>query len=120
MATQLKDAPTGAQEIEGTESGPDADKGKLFEVPRAKVILDESDPTVLKIAFAGAVELDRGRPGDVAFFNSLKAGKSHDLQVTVHAAGSKKTHRRDSEGDVDAIVETKSLIVTDTDIEIGE
>ena len=113
MATALKDAPTGHDEdqVDGTESGNDPDKGKLFDVPRIKVILDESDPTVLKLAFAGGLELDRAKPDDVELYNRLKAGREIDLNVTCHVAGAKNTHRRDSEGNVDSIVQTKSLIV---------
>lgn len=99
--------------IDGTESGPDADAGKLFDVPRVKVVVDESDPNVLKVAFAGGVELDRGKPDEVGFYNQLKAGKSMDLEITVHVAGAKTSHHRDSDGNVDSIVQTKSLIVTD-------
>lgn len=91
----------------------DPDAGKLFNVPRIAVDLDDSDPTVLKISFSGSVELDRARKVDVEFFNSLKAGKARDLEIGVHVAGAKTAHRRDSEGDVDAVVQTKSLIVTD-------
>lgn len=57
-------------------------------------------------------ELERKNPSDVAFFNSLKAGKNFDLDLSGHIAGSKKTHRHDSEGNVDAVVETKTLVIT--------
>lgn len=103
----LADAPTGADEPDGQ----DPDKGKLFDVPRVKVILDEADPTILKLAFSGSIELDRAIADDVAFYNRLKAGESVELHVTAHVAGAKTTHHRDSEGDVDAVVQTKSLIV---------
>lgn len=98
-----------------TDGQPDPDTGKLFEVPRAKVTLDESDPHILKVSFGGALELDRTVADDVAYFNTLKAGETVPMTIAVHVAGSKKTHRRDSEGDVDAIVETKSLIVHSID-----
>ena len=111
MATALQNAPTGANEADGTESGPDADKGKLFEVPRVKVIVDDSDPTVLKLAFAGSIELDRAKADDVKLYNDLKAGKPATLKVEAHVAGAKTTHRRDSDGDVDAVVQTKSLTI---------
>lgn len=96
--------------------GQDPDKGKLFEVPRVKVTLDESDPTVLKLSFAGGIDLDRTIATDVEFFNKLKAGQTKSLAIAVHVAGAKTTHRRDSEGDVDAVVQTKSLIVTDVEL----
>ena len=54
---------------------------------------------------AGHGDLDRTRDA----IHSANA----DLVVTVHVAGAKMRHRRDSEGDVDAVVQTKSLIVTD-------
>lgn len=113
MTSTLQDAPTGADEqlAEGTSAGEDAEKGKLFEVPRVAVVIDESDPSVLKIAFSGSIELDRAKPNDVSFYNELVAGKGTDLHIEAHVAGATRRHRRDSEGDVDAIVETKSLII---------
>jgi hypothetical protein len=102
---------------DGTESGPDAESGKLFEVPRVKVDVDRADPTLLKIAWSGSVELDRGNGKQVGFYNDLKPGQSMELVVTIHVAGARKVHRRDSEGDVDAIVETKSLVVSDVHLE---
>lgn len=111
-ASALEKAPTGADELaEGTSAGEDAEKGKLFEVPRVAVVVDESDPSVLKVAFSGNIELDRAKPNDVSFYNDLVAGKNADLHIEAHVAGSKKSHRRDSEGNVDAVVETKSLII---------
>lgn len=94
---------------------PEVPEGKLFEVPRVGVLLDEADPTVIKLSFSGSIDLDRTVAADVSFFNRLKAGQSVALELEAHIAGSKKTHRRDSEGDVDAIVETKSLIVHSID-----
>lgn len=96
--------------------GEDVEKGKLFEVPRVKVVLDESDPTVLKLSFAGGIDLDRTVADDVAFYNKLKSGQTASLAISVHVAGAKTTHRRDSEGDVDSVVQTKSLIVTDVEL----
>lgn len=91
--------------------GEDAEKGKLFEVPRVAVTVDDTDPTVLKLSFSGGIELERGKADDVELYNRLVSGKDVDLDVTCHVAGAKTTHRRDSEGDVDAVVQTKSLIV---------
>lgn len=96
--------------------GQDPDKGKLFEVPRVKIVLDESDPTVLKVSIAGSIELDRTVARDVEFYNSLKAGQTASLAISAHVAGAKTTHRRDSEGNVDAVVQTKSLTVTDIEL----
>jgi hypothetical protein len=99
--------------IDGATSGPDADTGKLFEVPRVAVTIDESDPTVLKIAFSGSIELDRGNAEQVKFYNRLRAGEEAVVSATVHVKGAQNSHRRDSEGFVDAVVQTKSLVVSD-------
>jgi hypothetical protein len=53
----------------------------------------------------------------VEFYNQLASGKPAQITVTVHVAGTKTRHRRDKEGDVDAVVQTKSLIVTDVHLE---
>lgn len=103
----LADAPTGAEETEGQ----DPEKGKLFEVPRVGIVQDTTDPTLIKLAFAGSIELDRTNKSDMDFYNGLAAGKNHELQVTVFVPGAKNTHRRDAEGDVQAVLQTKSLIV---------
>lgn len=105
----VSDSPVG-----GTTAGPDADKGRLFDV---KVKLDPTKPTVLKLAVSGGIDLDMNAKSDVEFYNRLVAGKTASLEVNVHVAGAKKTHRRDSEGNVDAVVETKSLIVHSIDTE---
>jgi hypothetical protein len=99
--------------VEGTSKGEDADKGKMFDVPRVGIVIDDADPTVLKLAFSGSVDLDRTNGLEAAFYNDLAAGKPAELVVTVHVAGAQMRHRRDSEGDVDAIVQTKSLVVSD-------
>ncbi len=76
-------------------------------------MIDDADPTVVKVAFSGSVELDRGNAKQMEFYNRMRHGKPNEVIVTVHVAGSRKIHRRDGEGDVDAIVETKGLVVTD-------
>jgi len=95
--------------------GQDADKGKLFEVPRVAVIIDNSDPTVLKLSFSGGIDLDRTTATDVELYNKLRDGTTVTLTIDAHVAGAKTVHRRDSEGDVDAVVQTKSLIVHSID-----
>lgn len=100
--------PTSQQD---TPDGQDPESGKLFEVPRVGVLVDETDPTVLKLAFSGAIELERGNASDVAFYNRLNAGQTVALRVDAHVAGAKTTHRRDSDGNVDAVVQSKSLII---------
>jgi hypothetical protein len=95
----------------GTVEGEDLEKGKLFDVPRVGVIVDDSDPTVLKVALSGSVVIDRDDEKGVRFYNSLRAGHPVELKVAAHVAGSKNVHRRDGEGDVDAVVQTKSLVI---------
>lgn len=111
MSTTIREVP----QAEGTQTGEDPDEGKLFEVPRVKVVVDDTDPTVIKLNFTGGVELDRSVASDVSFYNSLTPGRTVVLQVEAHIAGAKTTHRRDSEGDVDAVVQTKTLIVSSID-----
>lgn len=111
MAPALAEAPTGTDEVEGTASGPDADKGQLFEVPRVAVTIDEADPNIIKLAFSGSIELDRAKADDVTFYNRLQAGKNTDLSLGVFVAGPKNSHRRDPDGNVQAVVQTKSLII---------
>jgi hypothetical protein len=112
--------PESSPQPEGEEqvapAGQDPEAGKLFDVPRVKIVVDKADPSVLKVAFSGQIELERGVASEVDFYNRLRAGKGADLQVHVHVAGAKRTHRRDSEGNVDAVLETKSLIVTDVSL----
>lgn len=91
-------------------------KGKLIEVPRVAVIVDEADPNILKLSFSGSIELDRAKPADVAFYNKLTAGRDAELEVTAFVAGPKNTHRRDSDGNVDAVVQTKSLVIHSIEI----
>ena len=86
---------------------------RLFEVPRLEVVFDVSDPSVLKLAFAGAVELDRTNQAQVDLYNALRPGEQVEVIVTCDVRGTRKLHHRDSEGDLDDIVETKALAVTD-------
>jgi hypothetical protein len=101
----LAASPKGADEQEH--------EGKLFELPA--IVVDESNPTAVSIAFSGSIVLDRSQKSDMDLYNQLKHGKIFDLQVSGLVKGSKKTHRRDSEGNVDAIVETKSLVIDSID-----
>jgi hypothetical protein len=102
--------------VAGTTSGEDAEEGKLFEVPRVAITIDESDPTVIKLAFSGSIDLERADGKQVEFYNGLVAGTYRDLKITCAIAGQKNTHRRDSEGNVDAVVQTKSLTITDVKV----
>jgi hypothetical protein len=90
---------------------PDPETGQLFDTKKLKVKIDTTQPTLLKLAFSGGIELDVNDPSDVQLYNHLTAGKPVALTVEAHVAGAKKTHRRDSEGDVDAVVETKSVLI---------
>lgn len=106
MSTALAEAPTGADEAAN-------EKGKLFEMP--KIEIDESNPTAVTIAFSGSVTLDRSQQSDIDLYNRFKAGKVFDLHVSGFVKGPKTTHRRDSEGNVDAVMQTKSLVIDSID-----
>jgi len=99
---------------------PNADKGQLFEVPRVSVLVDDSDPTILRLVFSGFYELDRDNAGQVESYNALKAGRESTLSITVRVAGTQKGHRLDSEGDLADIVEAKRLVVSDVFFDLVE
>lgn len=118
MSTTLEQPPAGVNPTdkdgaapEGTDAGENTKTGQLFEIK-----IDPTRPTVIKISFSGSIDLDLNQQADAAFYNSLVAGKNAVLEVEAHVAGAKKTHRRDSEGNVDAVVETKSLIIHSLDL----
>jgi hypothetical protein len=90
---------------------PNPDTGELFQ--RVKVEVDESDPNVIKLAFSGSYEIDREDKEQVEHYNRLRHGQEAELVIGVHVASARKTHRRDSEGYVDAVVEVKTLKVTE-------
>ena len=106
-----------AEPVVDPTAGQDPEAGKLFEVPRVAIVVDDTDPTVIKLAFSGSIKLERTDPTDADLFNNLKDGQTVSLQIEAHVAGLKIVHRRDSEGDVDAVVATKSLIVHSIDTE---
>lgn len=94
--------------------GQDPDAGKLFEVPRVAVLIDDTDPDRLAVSFSGGVMLDRALATDVAWFNALVEGKEVDLEVTCRVLGRKVRHKLDNEGEyVSEVIATKSLAVTD-------
>jgi hypothetical protein len=96
----LATAQTGAQEAERPKPL------QLFELKP-----DKTRPTNVSVAVSGNIDLDLSQKADVDFWNELQAGKLITKETTFFVAGAKKRHRRDSEGNVDAVVETKSLIV---------
>jgi hypothetical protein len=96
----LAAAPTGAEE---KDDGPQL---KLIDIKP-----DKAKPTLIKVNVSGAIKLDLSQPSDVEFYNALVAGKLIELPTTFFVASTKKTHRRDSDGNVDAVPETKSIIV---------
>lgn len=98
----LAAAPTGGAEAE-------VDKGKLFELPAIEI--DESNPTQITVAFSGSVVLDRSQASDAKLYNDLKAGKLFSLTVDGLVKGARKTHRRDNDGNIDAVAETKTLVI---------
>lgn len=64
------------------EVEPNAETGKLFEVPRVKVVIDEADPSVLKLSFSGSIDLERSQASAVAAVRCLCSGDVHgDLEV---------------------------------------
>jgi len=116
MATATQEPPAATTDpFQEEPKGEDAEKGKLFDIP--KIVLDKTQPTALRIAFSGGIPIGFDERDWVEFYNDLTSGKPSTLKVTVHVAGTKTSHRRDSEGDVDAVVQTKSLIVTDVHLE---
>lgn len=103
MSTALAEARTGADE------GEQLQKEKLFELPPIKN--DATKPTMIHVVVSGPIPLDLSQKADIDFYNELQAGKLVTREVTFFVKGAKKTHRRDAEGNVDAVVETKSLLV---------
>ena len=83
--------------------------GKLFEI--APIKLDNAKPTLISVSVSGKIKLDLAIKSDVDFYNALQAGKLVTYETTFFVASTKKTHRRDSDGNVDATPETKSLVV---------
>lgn len=102
------------------ELEPNPEKGQLFEVPRVVVLMDDSDPTILKLSFSGSYELDRDNATQVEAYNRLRAGSEAELAITVRVVGAQKAHRLDSEGDLADIVEAKRLVVSEVYLETGE
>ena len=96
----LAAAPTGAEEAEQPKPL------KLFEITP-----DPAKPTLVSVSISGKIKLDLSQKSDVDFYNALTAGKNVILPTHFFVASTKKTHRRDSEGNVDAVPESKSLIV---------
>lgn len=89
--------------------GQDAEKGQLFEI--AAIAADKAKPTLISVNVSGKIKLDLSQKSDVDFYNSLQAGKLVIYETTFFVASTKKTHRRDKESNVDAVPETKSLVV---------
>jgi hypothetical protein len=99
-AASLAEAPTGATEHE--QPAP----LKLFDIKP-----DKAKPTLITVNVSGKIKLDLSQASDVEFYNSLQAGKLVTYDTTFFVASTKKTHRRDNDGNVDAVPETKSLVV---------
>ena len=105
-----------AEAPEQTIEGTDPETGKLFDLPRVAVELDPADPTVLKLSFSGSIEIPRADPSGVQFYNGLVAGRNVTLTVEAFVkSGPAIVHRRDSDGNVDALVASKSLLVHSVD-----
>lgn len=99
----LAEAQTGADENEQLQ------KEKLFELP--PIATDKAKPTLISVRVSGKIKLDLSQKSDVEFYNALAAGKLVTYETTFFVASTKKTHRRDKEGNVDATPETKSLVI---------
>lgn len=94
--------------------GEDPESGRLFTIPRTAIELDDTDPTHLKLSFSGSIELDRNNEAQTETFNKLTAGKVTHLKIVAYTkSGPNSVHRRDSDGNIDAIVASKSLVITD-------
>ena len=97
----LAAAPPGAEEQE-----PQEEPRRLFEIKEYS-----TRPSTIRIAISGAIELDLNRKEDVDFYNTLEPGKLVTREATFFVASTKTTHRRDSDGNVDAVPQIKSLVV---------
>jgi hypothetical protein len=96
----LAAAPNGAEEQE--EGKP----LRLFEVKQEPV-----RPTTITVNVSGEIKLDLSKKSDVDFFNSLVPGKNVKFETDFFVASEKTTHRRDSDGNVDAVPRSKSIKV---------
>jgi hypothetical protein len=63
------------------------------------------------IAFSGSVKLDRSTPDDCSLFRRLMLGKVVTLKVDAKVVGVATKGKDDSDGNTDAVVETKTLSV---------
>lgn len=93
-------APTGADENENVE------QPKLFEIKA-----ETTRPTKINVNISGVIELDLSIESDCAFYNSLKPGKTVSFPTDYYVASVKTTHRRDGDGNVDAVPQSKSIKV---------
>jgi hypothetical protein len=100
MSSALAEAPTGAGEQEK------AQPLRLFDIKQEPV-----RPTKLTVNVSGQIELDMSKKSDVEFWNSLKPGATISLPADFFVASEKTTHRRDSDGNVDAVPRSKSIKV---------
>jgi hypothetical protein len=96
----LAEAPTGAEEREAPAPL------TLFEIKP-----DPARVTQSTVNISGKIKLDLSQKSDADFYESLKAGKLVTYETTFFVASSKKTHRRDKDGNVDAVPESKSIVV---------
>jgi hypothetical protein len=84
---------------------------RLFELP--PVEQDDASPDVLRLAFSGAVELDRTDEEDVRLYNSLAAGGIFNLELRVDVAGVVIRHKRDGRGLPSTVTHSKAIAVVD-------
>lgn len=100
MSSALATAPPGADEKEKEQPL------RLFDVTP-----ETSRPTIITVNVSGQIKLDMSKKSDVDFYNSLKPGKSVTYETEFFVASTKTTHRRDSDGNVDAVPQSKSIKV---------
>ncbi len=99
-ATALAEASTGKDEGEPEQPL------RLFDVEP-----DKTTPSTIVVNVSGTIRLDLSQKADVDFYNALQPGKLVTKETTFFVASVKTTHRRDSEGHVDATPQAKSLVV---------
>lgn len=127
MSTTLTDAKnridssTGTSDDADDQTGtdaPNAEKGELFnrdqyeleglQIPK----VDGQSIDKIAIKFSGRVMLDRSDPADVAMFNRLQLGQDVELRISAKVSNSGGAGFTTSkEGDLDAVVGSKSLAV---------
>lgn len=126
MSTTLTDAKSKIERSTGTNDdaddqntdAPNAEKGELFnrdqyELEGLQIPKVDGQPIdKIAIKFSGRVMLDRSDPADVQMFNRLQLGQDVELRISAKVSNSGGAGFTTSkEGDLDAVVGSKSLAV---------